>query len=262
MSLLTSGLSGAGAGAGLGAGAGAALGGEAAAAAGSAGLAGVGTGAAAGLGTVAGAAGLALAPLLIYQMFAQNRHGPLGFMVGGEPTPYQRFGGNLAGTLRTTNQAINELSQQLQGSQTQGDVYRAIQNYKDAVRWGYETTGDVVGGFGVGTAAGDIPVPPGAGGSKHEWGISADFGAPIAQLQQFATQALQRLPAGGAQSFQSAGERRAALQISRGTPVGINDNPGTVQAAKAAGWVYSPYQGAYVPPDQVVTGQTQNAGGS
>lgn len=106
--------------------------------------------------------------------------GSYGGGAQGGGTPYQTFGGRLAGTLSNESGALNGLYNYLstQRGLTSAQIQQAIGNYRATVQsflpsYGQEDTDPF-----------HISDLPGATGSAHEGGITANFGPRIGQLNE------------------------------------------------------------------------------
>ena len=82
------------------------------------------------VGELAGAPGLALLPLMLYQLFAQNRNGPLGFLAGAPPSNYQLFPSRVMSGEVKIQQAMQTFADEIRASQTQGDLQQAVSNFR------------------------------------------------------------------------------------------------------------------------------------
>jgi hypothetical protein len=200
---------GSAAGAGAGASTGAAEGSTAASTAGAAG------------GTALGAASVASAAYslmkLAYQLglggegpssgnqwmdLAMGFLGPVGDAVGAFARPaftpshdWMDFGGEVGRTLNHEGTQLQNLVYALQHAKTQGDVTQAADLFRTAI----DSGGSGVGGYQLAdpfNGAPQIGALPGATGKRHEWGIEADFGAPVEATNAALRELFAALPAG------------------------------------------------------------------
>jgi hypothetical protein len=157
-----------------------------------AGLAGLATtGATAGAGLAAGAAFSPITAALIASTISGlvGKGDPIGEGIGEMmgtrdiTGDYYRFAPDLARNLTNNSQALSTLQQALPYAQTQEELGRLLNTYKNFVG----TTNDWELGNQFGESAVDDPYRignlPGAGGSAHEGGITADLGPQVNWLQ-------------------------------------------------------------------------------
>ena len=124
-------------------------------------------------GITAGVAGVADALDAIIQAFGGPSPGELfGF---GPSEDWLSFGERLEGNLGTTGTSLEQLGMDIVNAGSDEDITGAVARYKQAI-------GGFAGGFGEGTGPYDIPVPPGATGTEHEGGLTADWGDAVTQL--------------------------------------------------------------------------------
>lgn len=109
---------------------------------------------------------------------------------------WQSFGEKVGQTLQGTSSAINTLVPWLGKAQTRGDISQYLDLFRQLVE-----TGAGVGGYqlGKGTPGGapQVGLLPGAFGSKHEGGITADFGPVTTALNDYISKLYDVLPEGG-----------------------------------------------------------------
>ena len=150
------------------------------------------------VGNLATSAGLALAPLALYQLFAQNRNGPLGFLSGAPPTSWQLFPGRVMETQRAIAGATQIFTSEVQGARTQGDLQQAVLNFRARV------SDAGVGGYGnqePGSANMDpygfAPVPEIGPEGAHGVNLPiTSFNPQLNQIREFLAQNASRYPGG------------------------------------------------------------------
>lgn len=104
---------------------------------------------------------------------------PIIEAIFGEFGPSKRwlnFPNELAQTLSLTESSNQKLAAALANASNENDIKGAIAAWKSDI-------GGRVGGFGAGSGEFDIPDVPGATGTKHEGGISANFNPQTAGLR-------------------------------------------------------------------------------
>jgi hypothetical protein len=124
---------------------------------------------------------------------------PLKGLIGsftGPSNAWQQFGGKLSGTLYGESSAINTLLPWLGKAQTQGDIGQSLDMFRQLVE-----TGAGVGGYQLGKPT-DLGAPqigalPGATGTRHEGGLTADFGPVTTAMNNYIAALYAALPPGG-----------------------------------------------------------------
>lgn len=119
----------------------------------------------------------------------ENISKPIADLFGGfgDSKAWQMFPAEVSQTLQLTESSNQGLALALANAQNEGDITKAISEWKSKV-------GQRVGGFGEGSGALDIPDVPGASGKKHEGGIGANFVPEVAGLRALERAAQMGLP--------------------------------------------------------------------
>lgn len=104
---------------------------------------------------------------------------------------WRAFGGNLAGTLEGSGLGLGTFANALPYVESQAGLADLIGAYERQM----QNRG--IGGYGEGNDPFNIANVPGAGGSAHEWGQTADFGPQVNLLQQAVTGLRGALPETG-----------------------------------------------------------------
>lgn len=199
----------------------------------------------AGLGAGAGAAAAPIAAMLLATSIANmiSPDSAPGFQdilnTPGIMGNYPFFGPKLAGTLGTENKDINALASALPYATSQKELQDLINTFTGSV-----ANQGGVGGYGEGAAPFTVPNLPGAGGSAHEGGQTADFGGEVNLLNSLIGNLKGGLPeTGGGDAGQLWNQMFA--QTSQGAP---SSAPGgantslTVKMPDGSTQIMDPYQ--------------------
>ena len=108
-----------------------------------------------------------------------------GFLAGlfGPSAEWKSFGTRLEGNLKTTGTAIENLWKGIDGATSPEALQEQINQFIASIA-------QFAGGFGKDAKPFEIPTPPGATGTEHEGGFTANFEKAVQALRDFVAQKL------------------------------------------------------------------------